>query len=238
MLSKLRKGEGPFWGTLKKCILGVLKFHIPVNVVTKPLFQLLYLLHVSVRETLSWLVRFFWYEPLFRSQCVSVGSGLRMEQLPYILGSGKITIGSLVRLSGKSNFIFGNCLKEPPKVSMGDGTFIGHDCAFHIASELKIGKHCLLAGKVSIYDMDGHPIDADERRANKPTPPEGVAPVHIGDDVWLGTGCLILKGVTIGDRSIVAARAVVTKSVPADVVVAGNPAKVVKQLTAPESPAS
>jgi maltose O-acetyltransferase len=54
----------------------------------------------------------------------------------------------------------------------------------------------------------------------------------IGDDVWVGNGAMILKGVTIGDRAVVAARAVVTKDVPPDTVVAGNPARVVKTLLA------
>ncbi len=54
--------------------------------------------------------------------------------------------------------------------------------------------------------------------------------VHIGDDVWIGQGAIVLKGVTIGHRSVVGAGAVVTKDVPADVVVAGNPARIVKHL--------
>jgi carbonic anhydrase/acetyltransferase-like protein (isoleucine patch superfamily) len=57
-----------------------------------------------------------------------------------------------------------------------------------------------------------------------------VTPVHIGDNVWLGDHATVLKGVTIGDNSVVAARAVVTRDVPANVIVAGNPAKVVKEL--------
>lgn len=89
----------------------------------------------------------------------------------------------------------------------------------------------LVASGVQVFDMDGHPLDAEARRAGEPTPAEAIAPVVIGDDVWIGNGSLILKGVTIGDRAIVAARSVVTKDVPADAVVAGNPARVVKVLT-------
>jgi acetyltransferase-like isoleucine patch superfamily enzyme len=55
-------------------------------------------------------------------------------------------------------------------------------------------------------------------------------PVVLGDDVWVGAGAVILKGVTVGDGAVVAARAVVTRDVPADTVVAGNPARVVKRL--------
>ena len=69
--------------------------------------------------------------------------------------------------------------------------------------------------------------------SGEPTPPEGIRPVTIGDDVWIGANALILKGVSIGDRAIVGAGAVVTKDVAADVVVAGNPARVVKRLGAP-----
>ena len=54
--------------------------------------------------------------------------------------------------------------------------------------------------------------------------------MHIGDNVWLGDGSVVLKGVTIGENSVVAARAIVTRDVPANVVVAGNPARVVKEL--------
>ena len=94
-----------------------------------------------------------------------------------------------------------------------------------------IGKHCLLSGGVSVSDYDGHPTDAVLRRTS-PAPRESIEPVVIGDDVWIGAAARILKGVTIGDRSIVGAGAIVTKDVPPDVVVAGNPARVVKWLVA------
>jgi len=116
---------------------------------------------------------------------------------------------------------------------IGDGTFIGHGCGFNIGQSIRIGRMCLLATNVQIFDNDGHPIDAAQRRASMLTPPEAIKPVVIGDEVWIGNGSLILKGVTIGDRSIVGARSVVTKDVPPDTIVAGNPARVVKELVRP-----
>src|SRR5207247_2133879 len=97
------------------------------------------------------------------------------------------------------------------------------------------GRHCLLAAGVRVFDFDGHPLDADRRRRGEPAPADAIRPVTIGDDVWIGTAAMILKGVTIGDRAVIAAGAVVARDVPADVVVAGNPAQVVKRLvpTAP-----
>jgi acetyltransferase-like isoleucine patch superfamily enzyme len=229
-IAKLRRGEGRFWGSLKWLARKCLSFHIPVVGLTRPLFKALYGLHVAVREFLLWALRFFWYEPLFRSQCETVGEGFRMEALPYLQGKGKIALGRGVRLSGKPAFAFSSRSGQAPELVVGDGTFIGHQCAFHVASSIRIGSHCLLAGGVRVYDMDGHPLDADRRRAGEPTPPEGIAPVAIGDDVWIGAGSLVLKGVTISDRVVVAAGSVVTKDVPPDVVVAGNPARIVKHL--------
>jgi acetyltransferase-like isoleucine patch superfamily enzyme len=230
---KIRRGQGPLWGPVKRLAKGVLRCHVPVAAWNRPLFRLLYGLHVGLREGWIWATRFFWYEPLFRGQCAAVGPGLQMEQLPYLFGSGRIELGEGVRLSGKSTFGFSNRLCDRPLLRVGDHTFIGHNCNFAVAAEVTLGSHCLLASNVQVFDYDGHSIDAAKRRWNEPFPPENCKPVAIGDDVWLGTGVLVLKGVTVGDRSIVAAGSVVTRDVPPDVIVAGNPARVVKQLTAP-----
>ena len=225
-VAKLRRGEGPFWGRLKSLLKALLTFHLPVNAVTRPLFRLLYRFHVTARELIAWALRFFWYEPLFRSQCESVGSGFRMEELPYIQGQGRIVIGNGVRLSGKSGITFGRRVdRHLPLLEIGDGTFVGHQCGFNIGSQIVLGRNCLLATNVLLYDQDGHPVDAAQRRAGMSSPKESIQPIAVGDDVWIGSGAIILKGVTIGDRSIVAARSVVTKSVPADTIVAGNPAR-------------
>lgn len=233
---KLRRGEGPVWGRLKRAARAVLSFHVPVNGLTRPAFRWLYRLHVGVREGLIWTRRFCWNEPLFRSQCESVGPGFRMEELPYLGGAGRIVLGANVRLSGKPNIGFSGRTGFRPELVVGDGTFIGHACGFNIGRSVRIGRDCLLAGGVRVFDMDGHPLDAARRRAGEPTPPEGIAPVVIEDDVWVGANAMILKGVTVGARSVVAAGAVVVKDVPPDVVVAGCPARVVKHLT-PDAPA-
>ncbi len=227
---KLRRGEGAFWGGLKRLILIVMRFHLPVFWLTRPLFRAVYLLRGIVKNFLAWAVRFFWSEPLFRSQCVSVGAGFRMGPLPYIQGVGRIVLGDRVTFGGKPDFIFGNRAEGVPEIDIGNNVFIGHGCSLAISSSLRIGNDCLLAGGVHISDYDGHPIDADRRRANDPTPAENIRPVTIGNDVWFGNHVTILKGVRIGDRSIVGANAVVTHDVPPDVVVAGNPARIVKRL--------
>jgi len=227
---KIRRGEGPFWGAVKRCAQGVLSFHLPAQGVFRLVFGALYRIHVGCRETTIWALRFLWYEPLFRSQCETVGRQFQMEKLPYLTGHGSIVIGERVRVSGKPNIGFNNRVHERPSLQIGDGSFIGHGSSFAVAKSICIGKHCLIAAGATIRDFDGHPIDAERRRRNEPQPADAIAPVVIGDDVWIGQSALILKGVRIGDRAIVASRAVVTKDVPADAVVAGNPARIVKSL--------
>jgi len=219
---------------LKRLARAVLRIHVPVVPVTRPFFRMLYGLHVGVREVGRWFLRFFWFEPLFRSQCTAVGQGLVIEFLPHIQGSGRIILGDDVSMAGKSGFGFLNRWIDAPELIIGDHTFIGHGCGIAVGSSVRIGKHCRLAGGVGISDYDGHPTDAVLRRT-EPAPREAIKPVVIGDDVWIGAGARILKGVTIGDRSIVGAGAVVTNSVPSDVIVGGNPARVVKWLAAPEA---
>ena len=219
---------------IKPLAVRALTAHVPVAGSLRPFFRLLYALHVGVREGLGHVLRFLWFEPLLRSQCESVGGGFRMEQLPYIWGSGRIVIGDRVRLSGKSSVSFHHADGRVPELCIGDGSFLGHDCAIAVASSIAIGHHVLVAGGARMSDYDGHPVDAESRRAGDPTPPDAVRPIVIEDDVWIGADARILKGVRIGARSIVGSGAVVTRSVPPDVVVAGNPARIVRKLA--ESP--
>jgi maltose O-acetyltransferase len=79
-----------------------------------------------------------------------------------------------------------------------------------------------------MIDTDFHPLDPAKR--HDPDEPVLCAPIIVGENVWIAGQTAVLKGVHIGDNSVVGFRAVVTKDVPANVVVAGNPARVVKQL--------
>ena len=131
-------------------------------------------------------------------------------------------------------------LGEHGSCKIGDFTLLNG--ALIMADEhIEIGRHCLVSWNVGIADSDFHPIDAAQRRIDTmalapfykdrpPRPALKTAPVIIGDNVWIGMNAIILKGVTIGDNAVVAAGSVVSKDVPANVVVAGNPAVIVKRL--------
>ncbi len=114
-----------------------------------------------------------------------------------------------------------------PKIIIGEGTWVGKNCSIAAIDKVEIGKHVLFAGHVHITDHSHGYEDVSKPVSLQPLISKG--PVVIEDDCWLGFNCEILSGVRIGRHSVVAARAVVTKDVPAYSIVAGNPAKVVKQ---------
>jgi acetyltransferase-like isoleucine patch superfamily enzyme len=95
-------------------------------------------------------------------------------------------------------------------------------------SLIQIGQRVLIGGNVRIFDHDFHPTGWQERCAGDPG---ATRPVVIGDDVFIGTNVIVLKGVQIGERSVIGAGSVVTLSeIPPDSLVAGNPAKIVRRL--------
>jgi acetyltransferase-like isoleucine patch superfamily enzyme len=86
-----------------------------------------------------------------------------------------------------------------------------------------------IGGNVRIFDHDFHALDAEVRRSPRDAAECATRPIVIGDDVFIGTNSIILKGITIGDRAIIGAGSVVTKNVPADCIAAGNPARIVRK---------
>lgn len=115
------------------------------------------------------------------------------------------------------------------KISIGDYVLISPGCRISACDEIVIGDNVMMANGVYITDSDWHGI---YDRVNRPKEQH---PVIIKENVWLGDHATILKGVTIGENTIVGAGAVVSKDVPANVVVAGNPARIVKELD-PDEP--
>ncbi|WP_353842259.1 DapH/DapD/GlmU-related protein [Mesorhizobium sp.] len=96
------------------------------------------------------------------------------------------------------------------------------------ASSITIGDNVLIGVNCSIYDTDFHPVHWYDRRMSKAATS---LPVRIGDDVWLSAGVIVLKGTSIGARSVIAAGSVVTKDIPPDTLAAGVPARPVRKLS-------
>lgn len=110
-------------------------------------------------------------------------------------------------------------------IHVGENFFANFDCVILDVCEVRIGDNCFVAPGVHIYTAT-HPIHPTERNTMR----EYGKPITIGDNVWIGGRSVINPGVTIGDNVVVASGAVVTKDVPANVIVGGNPARVIKKI--------
>jgi acetyltransferase-like isoleucine patch superfamily enzyme len=120
-------------------------------------------------------------------------------------------------------------LSEGATIKIGADTGISGTtiCA---AISVSIGNQCLIGANVTIVDTDFHSIKPDNRRHNSDPLEIGSSPVTIADNVFIGAGSIILKGVSIGKNSVIGAGAVVTKDIPENVIVAGNPAVILRRL--------
>lgn len=159
----------------------------------------------------------------------------RINNLQGEAGRDHLVIGDNTHIRGELTiYPYGDGIR------IGDYCYVGHNSVIRAGHRIDIGNHVLIAHNVTIMDTDSHEIDARERAntymlmLQKGQPQTAglikTAPVVIHDHAWISYNVCVLKGVTIGEGAIVGAGSVVTKDVPAWTMVAGNPAKVIKQL--------
>lgn len=110
-------------------------------------------------------------------------------------------------------------------IHVGENFYANFDCVFLDVCEIRIGDNCFIAPGVHIYTAT-HPLHPIERTSGK----EYGIPVKIGHNVWIGGRAVINPGVKIGNNVVIASGAIVTKDVPDNVVVGGNPAKIIKEI--------
>ncbi len=155
-------------------------------------------------------------------------------QPTLLLGKGKIEFGENVRLGYFPSPYFYNGYMhfqtqgEKAIIKVGSNTVINNNfIAIANNASIEIGESCLFSYKVEIINSDFHNIEPDKRHSGG----GGISKdVIIGNNVWLGSSVKVLKGVTIGDNSVVGAGSIVTKDVPANTLVAGNPAREIKKI--------
>ena len=152
------------------------------------------------------------------------------------LGSGKIIdytghLKTTVILQKNANmFVLGKfyfytgckvVLRDNASLILGNGSFINVDSKIYCKERIEIGENTYIGEEVIIRDTDEHNVIRENYQSTMP--------IKIGNHVWIGMRSMILKGVTIGDGSIVAAGSVVNKNIPKNCLVAGNPAKIIKR---------
>jgi acetyltransferase-like isoleucine patch superfamily enzyme len=180
-------------------------------------------------------VNYFFYKNI-----ITINGQVFLNYGSGILGVSKkdqVVLNNKVKLSGWL------IIEKDGKIDIGEYTSINERTKIRAMEHISIGSYTLISSDVYIQDNNSHSIYAEDRRKDiltdkdygeihegmSPVPPVH-KPVIIGDDVWVGRRAMIMKGVTIGDRAVVAAGAVVTHDVPPDTIVAGNPAVIVKHL--------
>ncbi len=109
-------------------------------------------------------------------------------------------------------------------IRIGDRVFINQNCTFYALAEITIGDDVLIGPNVSLISS-GHPVAPSQRRAALVG-----KPITVGNGVWIAAGATVIGGVTIGENSVVAAGSVVTRDVPANTLVGGNPARVIRSI--------
>ncbi len=219
--------QSGFWQLARRVRRGVRFFSLP-NIA--PYNWLVRLLANGIAATWRATVRVLVAEPYLKAHCRRVGRRVHTDAfLHWIQGRGVIEIGDDVLLDGKSSFAFTNRYTAEPTLTIGSRCYIGHGCRFVVGRSITIGSDVRLAAGVTLREASGHPLNPARRAEGAAAAAETVRPIVIGDGAWVGAEATILAGVRVGKGAVVATCAVVTRDVPDNVVVAGNPARVVRE---------
>jgi acetyltransferase-like isoleucine patch superfamily enzyme len=151
-----------------------------------------------------------------------LGRGLELE----VGRKGRIELGRFVWIGDKTKI---RC--HEGRVEIGSKTVMGQECTISAYQRVRIGEQCVIADRAMFIDFDHGVVEVE-----RPIRRQGIykRDVEVGSNVWIGYGACILRGVSVGDNSIVGTNSVVTRDVPANAVVAGIPARVIRMREAPQ----
>jgi acetyltransferase-like isoleucine patch superfamily enzyme len=170
---------------------------------------------------------------LRRRYLTAYGRRLKLDGLAFIGPRVVLQIGRNARIElGRWSWIgHGTKIRcHEGVVSIGAKTVMGQECTISAFQHVSIGRECVIADRVMLIDFDHGMVEVD-----RPVRLQGIykRDVKVGNNVWIGYGACILRGVTVGDNAVIGTSAVVTKDVPANAVVAGVPARVIRMRKAP-----
>jgi acetyltransferase-like isoleucine patch superfamily enzyme len=177
------------------------------------------------------------YWRMFKHKVVhrrAYGRKIHLNGLAFVGKNVKIEIGPLAHVYLDRWCWVGNGTKlraHGGEIRIGSKSVLGEEITFSTYEHISIGRECIIADRVMFIDFD-HKIKDVEQAIRK----QGVysKPVRVGNNVWIGYGASILRGVTIGDGAVIGTHAVVTKDVPPNAIVGGVPAKVIRMRDEPQ----
>ena len=179
------------------------------------IWRLLTIIQVIKNVYLKWL--------LFRAK-VTYGSLPKViGQPPAINNKGTITLGDNCRFRALRAPISLDTTNTSAVLLIGQNCFFNHGVNISSTAQIEIGDNTRIGDNVTIFDSDFHCVDQTQSQPK-------VAPVIIGENVWIGANVIVLAGAHIGDHSVIAAGAIVSGKVDSKCLVAGNPAKKIKDL--------
>lgn len=233
----IRRGDHPVAGLLKRGFRSLQTFEMPV---IYGLHSLLGLMHQALVGLWQTTTRMLYFTPLLRTRCTRAGKRLYLYGgLPFISGPLQISLGDDCRLSGQTTFSARSQSVEDfghrPRLIIGNNVDIGWQTTIATGTEVRIGNHSRIAGRAFLAGYPGHPEEPLARSRGEACLPGQSRPIILEDNVWLGTGVTVTGGVRIGENSIVAAGSVVTRSMPSNVLIGGNPARVLRPLRTAEA---
>lgn len=174
--------------------------------------------------------RIFKYKIL--SECRNVKGKANIFHPLLLKGKGQIEFGENVQIgvisspNYFSHYSYIEARHADSKVIIGNNVAINNAFSAIAFSNIIIGDNVLIGVNCSLIDNDGHHLDFDKRNSGTPKS----AAINIGENVFLGSDVTILKGVTIGKNAVIGNGSVVTKNIPDNVIAAGNPAKIIRNL--------
>jgi acetyltransferase-like isoleucine patch superfamily enzyme len=162
-----------------------------------------------------------------------LGRRLKLDGLVFIGPGCQLEVGSNAVLElGRWSWIGHRCKVRCHEgtVSLGAKTVMGQECTLSAFQHLSIGRECVIADRVMLIDFDHGVADVE-----RPIRLQGIykRDVRVGNNVWIGYGACVLRGITVGDNAIIGANSVVTHDVPANAVVGGVPARLIRMREAP-----
>jgi acetyltransferase-like isoleucine patch superfamily enzyme len=162
------------------------------------------------------------------------GRRLKLDGLAFIGPKVVLQIGRNARIElGRWSWVgHGTKIRcHEGVVSIGAKTVLGQECTISAYQHVSIGRECVVADRVMLIDFDHGVVEVD-----RPIRLQGIykRDVRIGNNVWIGYGACILRGVTVGDNAIIGTNSVVTRDVPANAVVGGVPARVIRMRDEPK----